>query len=72
MKNESAPRPINVLIIKVRRLALKQLFCSLSIKFFLREIIIKSLIETSIVVLTFAAWFPIESAASGFKGEQRP
>ena len=33
--------------------------------------IIKSLIETSIVVLTFAAWFSIESAVSGFKGEQR-
>ena len=25
--------------------------------------------ETSIVVLTFAAWFPVESAVSGFKGE---
>ena len=33
---------------------------------------IKLLIETSIVVLTFAAWFPIESDVSGFKGEQRP
>ena len=28
--------------------------------------------ETSIVVLTFAAWFSIESATSGFKGEQHP
>ena len=26
----------------------------------------------SIVVSTFTAWFPIESAVSGFKGEQRP
>ena len=32
----------------------------------------KSLIETSIVVLTFSTWFLIESAVSGFKGEQRP
>ena len=30
----------------------------------------KPLIETSIVVLTFTAWFPIEN--DGFKGEQRP
>ena len=29
-------------------------------------------IYTSIVVLTFAAWLPIGSAVSGFKGEQRP
>ena len=28
--------------------------------------------DFSIVVLTFAAWFPIESAVSGFKGDQRP
>ena len=34
--------------------------------------IIKSLIETSIVVLTFAAWLPIESAVNGFKGKQQP
>ena len=34
--------------------------------------IIKSLIDTSIVVLIFAAWLPIENAASGFKGGQRP
>ena len=32
---------------------------------------IKSLIETGTVVLTFAAWFPIVSAGSGLKGEQR-
>ena len=40
--------------------------------FFWKEIIIKSLIETSKVVLTFAALFFIESNVSGFKGEQRP
>ena len=34
--------------------------------------VVLDLIEISIVVLTFAAWFPIESAVSGFKGEQRP
>ena len=37
-----------------------------------KEIIIKSLIETGIVVLTFGAWFPIESVVSGLKGEQCP
>ena len=32
----------------------------------------KSLIETSIVLLTFATWFSIENAVNGFKGEQCP
>ena len=32
----------------------------------------KSVIETSMAVLTFAVLFLIESAVSGFKGEQRP
>ena len=44
----------------------------LLLSFFQKEIIVKLLIEASIVFLTFAAWFPIESAVSGFKGEQRP
>ena len=43
-----------------------------NIKFFLKRKYIKSLIETSKVILTFAALFPIDSAISGFKGEQRP
>ena len=42
------------------------------LSFFWKEIVIKLLIETSIVVLTFAAWFSIEIAASSFKGEKRP
>ena len=40
--------------------------------FFCTEIIIKSLIEISILVLTFAVWLPTESAVNGFKGEQLP
>ena len=39
---------------------------------FLKEIIIKSFIETSKVVLTFAALFPVESAVGGFRGGQHP
>ena len=42
------------------------------LSFFWKEIVIKSLIETSEVVLTFAAIFPIESAVSSFKGGHRP
>ena len=38
---------------------------------FFNEIVIKSLIETIKVFLTFAALLPIETAVSGFKGEQR-
>ena len=38
----------------------------------MKKIIKKSLMETRIVVLTFPAWFPIENAVSGFKGEQCP
>ena len=41
----------------------------LTLSFFLKRNYHKILIETSMVVLTFAA---IESAVSGFKGEQRP
>ena len=32
----------------------------------------ETLVDLSIVVLTFTDWFPIESAVSGFKDEQRP
>ena len=49
--------------------SMKKRFC---VRRILANFIIKSLIETSIVVLTFAAWFPIENAVSGFKREQRP
>ena len=44
-----------------------------NIKFyFWKEIIIKTLIKSSKVILTFTALFPVESAVSGSKGEQRP
>ena len=42
------------------------------LSFFPKKIILKSLIETSNVVSTVAALFPIESAVNRFKGEQRP
>ena len=37
-----------------------------------KEMIIKLLIKTSRVVLTFAAWFHIEGAVRSFEGEQPP
>ena len=39
--------------------------------FFLKKVIIRWLMETSIVVSTFATWLPIESAVSSFKRGQR-
>ena len=62
----------------MRQLALKQLHNAfiifhLILSFFLKRNYHKIAHRNySIVVLTFTAWFHIESAVSGLKGEQRP